>query len=61
MEEIPPDVVFSLVCALCDAGGDIETLDQALEEGWSDISYEPDMPMANFLGLCPDCRREEES
>ena len=59
--KIPSDVVFSLVCGRCDAGTDVETYKQALDEGWSDISFEPDLPMANFLGLCPDCRRAEES
>jgi Fe2+ or Zn2+ uptake regulation protein len=59
--KIPPGVVFSLVCERCDAGMEIETHEQAMDEGWADISYEPDLPSANFLGLCPDCRRAEES
>ncbi len=50
------DSPFSLVCSECDAGTDIETHDQAVAEGWSDIDYAPDLPMANFVGLCPDCR-----
>jgi hypothetical protein len=54
-------VAFSLVCERCDAGMDVETYEQAQNEGWSDISYEPDLSMANYLGLCPDCRRAEES
>jgi hypothetical protein len=58
---IPSDVVFSLVCERCDAGMEIETHEQAMDEGWTDISYEPDLPSANFIGLCPDCRRAEES
>jgi hypothetical protein len=59
--KVPPGVVFSLVCERCDAGMDIETYEQAMDEGWTDISYEPDLSSANFIGLCPDCRRAEES
>ena len=49
-------VAFSLVCSECDAGSDIESLDHAAAEGWSEIDYAPDLPMANYVGLCPDCR-----
>jgi hypothetical protein len=58
---IPPDVVFSLVCEECDAGSNVISHEQAIVEGWTDIVYAPDLPMANFLGLCPDCKREEEA
>lgn len=54
---IPRDVPFSLVCAECDAGMEIETYEQAVAQGWTDITFEPDYPAANFIGLCPDCRR----
>jgi hypothetical protein len=50
------DVPFSLVCSECDAGTHIESQDQAMAEGWADIDYAPDLPMANFIGLCPECR-----
>lgn len=59
-KDIPPDVIFSLVCETCDAGTGIETYEQAVKEGWTDITYAPDLPMANFVGLCPQCRHEEE-
>jgi hypothetical protein len=49
------DVPFSLVCSECDAGTHIESQDQAMAEGWADIDYAPDLPMANFIGLCPEC------
>jgi hypothetical protein len=52
----PADVPFSLVCSECDAGMNIESHDQAMAEGWTEIDYAPDLPMANFIGLCPDCR-----
>jgi hypothetical protein len=38
----------------------IRNYEQAMAEGWSDIDYAPDLPMANYLGLCPDCREEFE-
>jgi hypothetical protein len=47
--------VFSLVCLECDAGMEIKTRLQATTEGWTEIEYAPDLPMANFIGLCPDC------
>jgi hypothetical protein len=39
---------------------DIESNDQAMAEGWTGIDYAPDLPMANFVGLCPDCREKFE-
>ncbi|MEX2170726.1 MAG: hypothetical protein WD851_15525 [Pirellulales bacterium] len=57
---ITSSVAFSLVCERCDAGMEVETYEQALDEAWTNISYEPELSMANFLGLCPDCRRAEE-
>ncbi len=56
--ELADDVPFSLVCFHCDAGMEMATIDQALAEGWTGIEFAPDLPMANWLGLCPDCRRE---
>lgn len=50
------DVPFSLVCSECDAGSHIESHEQAVAEGWSNIDYAPSLPMANYIGLCPDCR-----
>ena len=52
------DMPFSLVCSECDAGMNIESYDQALAEGWAEIEFAPDLPMANFIGLCPDCAEE---
>jgi len=56
--ETPNEVPFSLVCINCDAGMDIESREQAIAEGWTEISFEPHMPMANYSGLCPDCKPE---
>ena len=55
-KQFPADVPFSLVCSDCDAGMEIRTHDQALAEGWTNIDYAPFLPMANFIGLCPECR-----
>jgi hypothetical protein len=38
----------------------IESYEQAIAEGWTDIGYDPDAPMANYVGLCPVCRAIEE-
>ena len=60
----PPEPnVFSLTCADCDNGGKIHSKDEAIEEGWTRIQPQPDLPQANYLGICPYCRKisdEEE-
>lgn len=56
---IPQDVVFSLVCEQCDAGMEIASHAEALALGWTEIRYAPELPMANFVGVCPDCLRAE--
>jgi hypothetical protein len=52
--------VFSLVCEICDAGDDMLNEVDARAAGWTAIEHCTDLPMANYLGLCPDCRREQE-
>jgi hypothetical protein len=54
-------IPFSLVCETCDAGMDIETYEQAVAEGWTEIEYDPGLPQANFVGTCPECSREQAS
>jgi hypothetical protein len=49
------DAPFSLVCRDCDAGMNITSHDHAVAEGWTEIDYAPELPMANFVGLCPEC------
>ncbi len=56
--KILAEVPFSLVCETCDAGMEIESYEQAVAEGWTGIEYDPDLPQANFVGLCPDCGRK---
>jgi len=52
---------FTLTCAVCDAGTEIRSQAEALAAGWSDITFAPDLPMANYVALCPVCRAEEEA
>jgi len=60
-DDIPSDVPFSLACEACDGGMEIASYEEAITAGWTDICYAPDLTMANFLGLCPECRwRQEE-
>jgi len=58
IQELADDIPFSLVCIHCDAGMDMATLDQAIADGWLLVEFAPDSPMANCLGLCPNCRDE---
>jgi hypothetical protein len=53
-------IPFSLVCTDCDAGVEIRSYEQGLAEGWTKIEYAPDLPMANFIGVCPECREDFE-
>src|SRR5205823_184360 len=56
----PPDVPFSLLCESCDGGMEISSYEEAIAAGWTEICYAPDLSLANFLGLCPECRRAQE-
>ena len=51
---------FSLVCFTCDAGDHIDNREQAIAEGWTEIEYGPDLPMAYYVGVCPHCRQAEQ-
>lgn len=52
-----PDVAFSLVCELCDAGMEVDSLEAAILLGWIRIGYDDGLGW-NFIGMCPDCQRE---
>lgn len=54
------DVPFSLVCMDCDAGMEIGSYAEAVAQGWTDICFAADLPMANYVGLCPACRRQDD-
>ncbi len=54
----PPDAVyddFSLNCWHCDDGMNVESYEQAIDEGWTEIEHNDGLGW-NYLGLCPDCR-----
>jgi hypothetical protein len=53
-------IPFTLVCCDCDAGIEIESEAEAMADGWTDIDYAPELPMANYVGLCPDCQERYE-
>lgn len=38
----------------------IASNDEAVAAGWSEIDYAPRLPMANFIGVCPDCMESFE-
>lgn len=58
-DAIPGDVPFSLSCTECDCDSP-DSYEEALSDGWTQITYYPEGFSENFLGVCPDCRREEE-
>jgi hypothetical protein len=53
-------IPFSLVCERCDDGQGIASESEALALGWTGIEEALDLPMANYIGLCPVCRSLEE-
>lgn len=48
----------SITCYDCDAGQDITSLKQAIDEGWIDIVGDDDLTVTSHLGTCPVCRME---
>lgn len=52
-----PELPFSLVCLHCDAGEGLAYEEEAMDAGWTEIEPASDLLQANFLGICPDCRR----
>lgn len=59
-EGASPSVPFSLACEGCDGGMEIGSYEEALASGWTEIVFAPEQLMANYLGLCPECRRRQE-
>ncbi|WP_254508990.1 hypothetical protein [Anatilimnocola floriformis] len=55
-----PAPAFSLVCRYCDAGDGLATEAAAIAEGWSEIELALALPMANYCGLCPDCKTRDQ-
>ena len=51
-------IPFSIECFSCDAGTEIDSAEQAIAKGWTNI--QPDNGAAwNYLGDCPDCLKDE--
>lgn len=64
---------FSLMCAVCDAGTGIQSREEAGQLGWTDLFRDDNKtrpwaeatPRARdprswtWIGLCPECRKEE--
>jgi len=55
-----PKPNFSLVCRYCDDGMGIDSEEEAIDAGWTEILPAFALPQANFVGLCPDCRPLED-
>lgn len=58
LEAIGNGVPFSLSCGECDAGQGIASYADAVAAGWTEICVDEDGLGWNFLGTCPECRRE---
>ena len=61
-DSTPESVTFDLACIECDCDAP-KTYAAAVRDGWTDIRYLPEKERdgfyENFLGFCPDCRREQ--
>lgn len=57
MSSYEPELPFSLVCDGCDAGMELLSQEEAEAAGWWVYGPAPELPMANYLGRCPDCQR----
>lgn len=49
---------FSLRCRKCDAGDDVEALNDALCGGWANVDFDPTGSSWFWLGDCPDCKSD---
>ena len=50
----------NLICIHCDAGPSIDSLEDAIDEGWCKIEPTVDMPNTTHIGLCPECRQKQD-
>ncbi len=48
-----------ITCNHCDGGADIETLPEAIDEGWYKIDVTVDVPGISHIGTCPACRAKQ--
>ncbi len=49
---------FSLQCVECDAGLDIESPEEAIAAGWTEIEEDFEGISWNYLGCCPEHQEE---
>jgi len=49
----------SLTCYECDAGQDIASLKQAIDDGWIELVGDKDLTVTSHLGTCPTCRMRQ--
>lgn len=56
----PEGVPETLVCETCDAGMGL-TIAEALQEGWENIQFAPDLMQANYCGTCKSCLDAEDA
>ncbi|APZ93423.1 hypothetical protein [Fuerstiella marisgermanici] len=50
----------SITCYDCDAGQDISSVKQAIDEGWTEIVGDEDLTATSHLGTCPICRMRQD-
>lgn len=50
----------SLACAFCDAGDEIQSVEEAIEAGWTKIQPVNNMAGTTHLAICPECRRNQD-
>jgi hypothetical protein len=55
------NVPFSLTCFHCDDGTGLESEEEAMDAGWTEIQPAYALPQANYCGLCPDCRKQDQA
>ena len=55
-EEVVEEKEEIIACCHCDASPPL--LAEAIKKGWSDFQYD-DGAEWNFLGVCPDCKKEQ--
>lgn len=51
---------YSLTCYGCDAGYECLSEADAIAQGWIDIVPAFYLIEANYLGLCPDCQKDDD-
>jgi hypothetical protein len=58
-DEFAKDMAEAICCHRCDAQAD--GIADAVRDGWTGIDPDPEGTTWNYLGLCPDCPKEDRS